>query len=93
MATPNCHTGPCPIGVDVDYQQSGLGMFGHETMYVVNFVGSHHPLKHPHKPDFGHHDLGHPIRLQLRVQAARPGEGDEQGKLFERPEKSQKSVQ
>ena len=40
-----------------------------------------------------HHDPGHPIRLQLRVQAARPGERDEQGKLFERPEKSQKSVQ
>ena len=48
---------------------------------------------HPgHSSDFanpgdwaGDHDPGHPVRLQLRVQAARPGERDEQGKLSNLP--------
>ena len=39
-----------------------------------------HPSDFAHPSDRArHHDPGHPIRLQLRVQAAGSGEGDEQG--------------
>ena len=43
-------------------------------------VGCEGHLTHPRHPLRGspHHDPGHPLRLQLRVQAARDGEGDKQ---------------
>ena len=66
-----------------------------KVIHIINLIQDENLTfqGHPgHPSDFADpgdrsrdHDPGHPVRLQLRVQAARPGEGDEQGKLLNLP--------